>query len=324
MRKPDVDLRALDDLLVRVFGSRGSFTYQRTPTGTSTQVYRVNRGPESFYVRIAEEAEASLAPEAELHRVLHASGVRVPAITHYEPFVDALARSVMVTTEVPGGPLGAATPADALPEIGQSAGRDLARIHNIPVQGFGWIRRDHDSAGWPLQGQDASYAGYVDPPGVTRPLVGVGFTPDQVRTVERLLEEAIEVGPPGAIGSVAHGDFDTSHVFESSGVYTGLIDFGEIRGTDYTFDFATLHLSADDEPSAPQIHQYLEQGYSEISELPDDHPRRLYLACVLSASHRLARWYERDGELAAEGWFFRWIRDRLTDLLEHGDVPAPR
>lgn len=320
MRKPDVDLRALDDLLVRIFGPRGMFSYRRTPTGSSTQVYRVDRGAESFYVRIAEEAEASLAPEAELHRVLHASGVRVPAITHYEPFVDALERSVMVTTDVAGDPLGATTPAGAVPEIGRSAGRDLARIHNIPVQGFGWIRRDHDSSGWPLQGQDPTYAGYVDPPGVTGPLVEVGFSLDQARTVERLLEEAIEVGPSDAIGSVAHGDFDTGHIFESSGAYAGLIDFGEIRGTDYTFDFATLHLNY--EPSAPPIQQYLEQGYAEIRELPDDHSRRLYLACVLSTSHRLARWYERDGDGATEGLFFRWIRDRLADLLEHGDVFA--
>jgi Ser/Thr protein kinase RdoA (MazF antagonist) len=321
MRKPDVDLRALDDLLVRIFGRRDGFSCQRTPTGTSTQVYRVDRDGEAFFVRIAEDAEASLAPEVELHSALRASGVRVPAVTHYEPFDDALARSVMVTTEVTGGPFNAATPEDGVPMIGRSAGRDLARIHDIPVQGFGWIRREHHEAGWPLRAENPTYAEYVNPAAVTGPLMGIGFTSAQAQQVEGLLEEAVKVGPAGGIGPVAHGDFDTSHIFESSGVYTGLIDFGEIRGTDYTFDFATLHLSADDRPPAPPIHQYVENGYAEIRPLPDDHQHRVYLACVLSASHRLARWFERDGNLAADGWFFRWIRDRLTVLLETGQVP---
>ncbi|WP_020579064.1 phosphotransferase [Actinopolymorpha alba] len=145
MRKPDVDFRALEDLLVRVFGTRIRFTFQRTRTGSSTQVYRVDRGTETFYVRIAEGPGDSFAPEVELHRVLHAAGVRVPAVAYYEPFDDAWGRSVMVTTEVSGHPLSASTPATA----------------------------------------------------------------------------AVELGPPDAFGSVAHGDFDASHSFEAGGAYTG-------------------------------------------------------------------------------------------------------
>lgn len=321
MRKPDVDLRALDSLLTKVFGPRNGFRYRRTPTGASTQVYRLDRGNETFYVRIAEEHDASLGPEAELHRVLVAAGVRVPAIVHYEPYDDVLARSVMVTAEVPGHPVDATTSKRAAQEIGLAAGRDLARIHEVPVNGFGWISREHGRPDWPLRAEARTFSAYVNAPAATAPLTAIGFSGKQAQKAEALLEEAVFVGPSNGVGSVAHGDFDISHVYEANGAYAGMIDFGEIRGTDYTFDFATLHLTADDDPPAPQIHRYVERGYAELHPLPDDHEHRLYLACVLNACHRLSTWHARDGDRAADGWFFRWIRDRLRSLLETGRVP---
>ncbi|GAA5035830.1 aminoglycoside phosphotransferase family protein [Actinopolymorpha pittospori] len=316
MRKPDVDLRALDRLLAVVFGSSVEYTCRRTATGSSTQVYRVDRGTGTFYVRIAESAGDSFAPEVALHRALRTAGANVPAVVHYEPFCASLARSVMVTTEIAGGPMNRSTPGAAAAKIGRGAGRDLARIHGVAVQGFGWIMREHATPGWPLRAEHATYASYVDPASVGDPLLGIGFDLAQAQRVESLLEEAIAVGPAAGVGRVAHGDFDTSHIFQSRALYTGLIDFGEIRGTDYTFDFATLILSSDEHHPASQIRRHVEAGYSEIRALPEDHERRLYLACILSATHRLCGWFRRDGPDAARGPFFRWIRDRLADLLD--------
>lgn len=279
------------------------------------------RGSETFYVRLAEEVDASLAPEVELHTALRAAGVRVPTVTHYEPFDQALARSVMVTTEVAGGPLdGDATP-EAVAAIGRSAGAELALIHEIPVNGFGWVRREHGRPGWPLRGDHRTYPAYVDPPAAGDPLTRIGFDIRQARRVETLLEEAVELGPSGTLGSVAHGDFDAGHIFVSGSAYSGLIDFGEIRGTDYTFDFATACLAGDQGPYPEQLLRAVEQGYAGVRPLPDDHERRLYLACVLSASHRLCAWFNRDGVRAADGWFFRWIRDHLVQLLASGRPP---
>lgn len=321
MRQPDVDLRALRDLLGPVFGSRQELQIERTPSGSATQVYRLVRGFEVFYVRIAEGPKDSFAPEAELHRALCELGARVPQVLHCEPFAPALERSVMVTTEVPGQPLNVMSQADTPAGIGRAAGRDLARIHSIPVRGFGWIRREHGAAGWPLRAQHATYGEYVRPSTVGDPLLQIGFGVDQVDHVVALLEEAIDLGPGGAIGSVAHGDFDASHIFQSDGAYTGLIDFGGIRGTDYTFDFATVRLNA--EP-ASRLYQQLEDGYSEIRALPTDHQRRLYLGCVVSASHRLSYWWRRDGKRAMDGRAFCRIRDRLRELLISGRAPIPQ
>lgn len=323
MRKPDVDFHALDDVLVRVFGPRTGFTYHRTASGTSTQVYQLSRDTETFYVRVAEDAASSLGPEAELHRILHDAGVRVPAIVHYEPMVESLARSVMVTTEVPGGPTGATTPTDHIAAIGRAAGRDLARIHSVSVHGFGWVLRDHDVPGWPLRAEHPTYAEYVAPSAAGDPLMGIGFTAAEAQQVESLLVEAVTLGPSGSVGSVAHGDLDTHHIFECAGSYSGLIDLGEIRGTEDTFDLATLHLGADD-PATPRIEPHLTAGYAELRPLADDHERRLYLSCVISATHRLCGWFARDGERAADGWFFRSLRGQLATLLKTGQVSGGR
>jgi hypothetical protein len=44
MRKADVDLRALTDLVSRIFPPRGRCTIERTESGISTQVYRIRVG----------------------------------------------------------------------------------------------------------------------------------------------------------------------------------------------------------------------------------------------------------------------------------------
>lgn len=317
MRKPDVDFRALDSFLVRHFGPRAGFTYERTAVGVSTQVYRLRRGAGTFYVRIAETADDCFAPEVEAHRALLRAGARVPAISCYEPYDDGLERSVMVTTEIPGGSIEELASDDDTAAVSRGAGYDLARIHAVSVRGFGWVLRGHGEPGWPLRGEIPGYAEFIDPPRVAKALAGIGMDHADVRAVEELLAEAVAVGPSGESGCLVHGDFDTTHIFGRSGTYAGLIDFGEVRGADYTFDFATLMLNNHRRWRA-LAYPEIERTYAELRPLPDDHHRRLYLACVHSAAHRLAHWFERDA--ATTGAFFGEIRRRLVQLLTTGAV----
>jgi aminoglycoside phosphotransferase (APT) family kinase protein len=43
-------------------------------------------------------------------------------------------------------------------------------------------------------------------------------------------------------GQLAHGDFDVTPIFQQDGAYTGLIDFGEIRGAEPFHDLGHFHL----------------------------------------------------------------------------------
>jgi aminoglycoside phosphotransferase (APT) family kinase protein len=68
-------------------------------------------------------------------------------------------------------------------------------------------------------------------------------------------------GPGPAV--LAHGDFDPTHVYAANRRYSGIIDFGEIRGAPPLYDAAHWALQAPLEP--------LLAGYREIAALPDDH-----------------------------------------------------
>lgn len=67
----------------------------------------------------------------------------------------------------------------------------------------------------------------------------------------------------GGSAVLAHGDFDPTHVFAASGRYTGIIDFGEIRGAPALYDVAHWALQT------PPDH--LLTGYAEVAPLPADH-----------------------------------------------------
>src|SRR5262245_42413048 len=104
-RQPDHDHRLLREIADHVLPGTGHARVARTPSGSSTPVYRIERGGGAYYLRLAESPEASLAPEALVHDLLHARGVRVPEVVYFEPFHERLQRSVMVTAAIPGRPL---------------------------------------------------------------------------------------------------------------------------------------------------------------------------------------------------------------------------
>ena len=69
----------------------------------------------------------------------------------------------------------------------------------------------------------------------------------------------------GGAAVLAHGDFDPTHVFAARGRYTGIIDFGEIRGAPALYDVAHWALQA-------PVDRLL-AGYAEVTPLPADHER---------------------------------------------------
>src|SRR5512146_358093 len=100
----NIDAPALRAFVARVFPGTVD-NVERVRSGASTPVYRVRSMTGIFYVRLAETPEASLAPEARVHVLLRERGVRLPEVVFLEPFDEALGRSVLVTTEIPGEPV---------------------------------------------------------------------------------------------------------------------------------------------------------------------------------------------------------------------------
>jgi len=288
-RKPDVDAAALAALVRRAFGTSVQVHCDRTPEGVSTQVYRLVRGPETFYLRVAEAAGENLETDAELHRRLLAEGVRVPRVVFVEPFDAAIGRSVMITTEVPGASLSAAAGLPAMASaVAEAAGEDLAVINRVTVDGFGWVRRH--GPGWPLRAEHASYLAFLTSylpaswPGPLGSLLSDGV----LAAVEAMLDAERAQSP--AAGRLAHGDFDTTAIFCAGGRYTGLIDFGEIRGAEPAFDLGHFYLHDRERVPVPLLPALLD-GHRHVTPPPDE--PSICRSAVLLGLRQLCRWLTR-------------------------------
>jgi aminoglycoside phosphotransferase (APT) family kinase protein len=311
-RKPDVDAVALAALVRRAFGTSVPVRCHRMPEGVSTQVYRLVRGPETFYLRVAEEADENLETDAELHRRLLALGVQVPRVVFVDPFDATIGRSVAITTEVPGASLSAAAGPPAVARaVAEAAGEDLAVINRVTVDGFGWVRRR--GPGWPLQAEHASYLVFLTShlpapwPGPLGSLLSGGVLSE----VEAMLDAERARSP--AAGRLAHGDFDTTAIFCAGGRYTGLIDFGEIRGAEPAFDLGHFHLHDRGRVPVPLLPALLD-GYGRVTPPPDEPSIRR--SAVLLGLRQVCRWLTRGYGLDHPAVVQRAAR--LRELVERG------
>jgi aminoglycoside phosphotransferase (APT) family kinase protein len=281
-------IAALRDIARTALGDAAPIDIEPAGDGISTAVYRLRRGAETFYLRILPEAAQSFAPEARVHALLRERGVRVPAVIYLEDCHLLLERSVMVTTEIPGRPAAEAPRGGTLPAILREAGRDLAAINRIPVEGFGWIRRAGSAANG-LEAEMADSRSFLleDLDRHLATLSGAALTAKQVRQVRELVERhAAWLDIEQA--HLAHGDFDLTHIYQHDGRYTGIIDFGEIRGTGPYHDLGHFRLH-DGEAGSGEGLPFLLEGYAEISPLPPDAMPRISFLSLLIGLRFLGR-----------------------------------
>jgi hypothetical protein len=150
------------------------------------------------------------------------------------------ARSLLISSEIAGEPLAHCRDEGAARRVVRAAGGELAVLNRVGVQGFGWVQRQ--PPGWPPRGAFGTFAEFVtsrlpDPwPG---PL-GRLFTGTELERLWALVDSERRRDLGGAM--LAHGDFDATHIFQHNGHYSGLIDFGEIRGTEPLFDLGHFYL----------------------------------------------------------------------------------
>lgn len=282
------EFEAIRALAARVLGDTARHAVERVPTGVSTRVYRIRRGSEIFYLRVLPEADASFAPEARVHELLRARGVRVPEVLYFEHCNSMLQRSVMLTSAIPGRPIDARLSGEALRRILNAAGRDLALINSIKVDGFGWIRRDQPATA-ELEGVEPSYRSFALG-SIDEDLALLGehqFSSAEIDSIQRIIERHDDWFDRTS-ARLAHGDFDATHIFELNGRYSGIIDFGEIRGAEPTYDLGHFHLH-DGETISRRLLPDLLDGYREVATLTAEDERRLYLSSLLIGVRFLAR-----------------------------------
>lgn len=275
---------------------------QRTPEGVSTYVYKVEAGSRICYARFLPE-NATFGVEALAHRLLLQSGVPVPEILCYLPREPVTGLSMMVVSALPGQSLHKTWAGGSSLPILRQAGTALARLHALPVAGFGWVDRNCETE---LKGEFPTFSQYFtefweqDLAALER----CGFSASQRNKVRSLLEKALRLLETDR-ASLVHGDFCMEHIFQEGGEFTGFIDFGEIRGNHPFFDLGTFALN-DPTPNRTATAALLE-GYGQIRPLgPED-----LFAVELSAMAFALRFTGRKAGSASEG---RWKGKLLEEL----------
>jgi aminoglycoside phosphotransferase (APT) family kinase protein len=258
--------------------------------GVSTYVYRITFPHETFYLRVLPEEGASFSPEVTVHTQLGQMQIKVPEVIHFEHYNEMLQRSVMVTAEIKGQSISKSSTLslEEMEEILREVGRDLACLNSVLVEGFGWVRRDSPEARylraeWPAHrafaleywGPDLAY------------LAEHVLQRSEVAWLERVLSRH-DSWLDSEQGYLAHGDFDTTQIYQENGRYTGIIDFGEIRGADRWYDLGHFHMR-DGELLPFQLLPALVSGYREMVSLPLDYEQHIRFTGLLINVRTLAR-----------------------------------
>jgi Ser/Thr protein kinase RdoA (MazF antagonist) len=221
----------------------------------------------------------------------------------------------MLTTAIRGEPLHHCSDEAVARRVVAEAGRDVAMINLFTVEGFGWLVRDGVS--WPPRGEVVSWPGWTafGIRGVADVLEGAVFDAPAFDGIQRIMsEETVRLGD----ARLVHGDLDATPIFHAAGAYTGLIDFGELRGAEWWYDLAHFKLQDGQIDGVPELFEDLLRGYREVTTVSDVTLGRIDRTAVLIGVRQLARWMHRFGPRATEHQWFRKIRMRTTALFAQG------
>ena len=299
--------------LLRRWLPNRTVAFSRAETGSSTPVYRVVEAAtgQVWYLRLAEEAGESRAAEARVHQLLRDARLPVPEVLAWEARPPEVDRSAMLTSLVPGRPLRELpqlAPA-AIAAAAHAAGRDLARINQIPVRGFGWVQgvlapddalvAEHPSrAAW-----TAEYAQATAEVAASRMV-----EPRETDRLRQIMDRWLS-RPDRTMSCLAHGDFDATHIHMSEPAmrYSGIIDFGEVRGTDPLYDLGHA-LFHDTEPDRRPVFAALLAGYHAVTPLAADALADIQQQAIAIGVRRLAIAQRRESPTTA------WLANRLATL----------
>jgi aminoglycoside phosphotransferase (APT) family kinase protein len=314
-REEVVDITMLEPVARRVFPAARSVSIEPASPNRLLVVYRVRADDTVCYLRVAEEAGQDLTTDARLLANLAGLGVRVPGVVHVESDPSDLDRSFLVVAALDGDSLAChGTDAQAR-HAARAAGRDSALISAQLVDGFGWVRRDGRPG---LRAGSGTYADFAvsDLPAQWPGWLAGAFTTSELDSLEAIVAE--ECQRPASKAHLAHGDLDVTHIWlDGHGRYTGIIDFGEIRGADPFFDVGHFLLHDRETRPQPLFEDFL-AGYAEAGPLPEGHREQIRRSAILSGLRQLSLWLGPRRNYSPAGSPARLRITQLRGLLAAG------
>ncbi len=277
----------------------------RVPEGASTYVYRTETGRGACYARFLPE-DATFGVEVLVHKLLRELSIPVPEVLAYIPREPVTGFSLMAVSALPGSSMNSFSPAESSQKILKQAGAALAKLHTLPVDGFGWIDRTCETV---LKGEHPSFSKYFTEflESDLASLEQCGFPAPARDRTRTLMEEALCLLHTEQ-AFLVHGDFCLDHIFQKGGAFTGFIDFGEIRGNHPFFDLGAFLLS-DPTPNR-QASAALLEGYGTVRPLRREDLR----AVELSALSFALRFTGKKAGTPAESFWAGKLREELGKI----------
>jgi aminoglycoside phosphotransferase (APT) family kinase protein len=232
------------------------------------------------------------------YQKLHEVGIPAPEVIALDLSKSICPYHYIILTKIDGVPLiddWASFTEQQKADAGRAAGRYLAMMHNIPLNGFGrlnfpktrWI--DH------IEWFFAEYAPIVLQRGIIDQRIY-----DRMRACIDNMRPIID---SVTIGRLVHSDYQFENLLHRDGKITGIIDFEWSLSGDPSWDFK---LDEQWDSDCPGSASYISEGYASLRALPDDHVLRVSLYKIkfyldyldgLSASpdtlHMIPPYYER-------------------------------
>ena len=272
----DFDLALIIEITSKALGYKSEdIRIERVVGGVSTNVYKLITTSRTYYFRIASDENENLDPEVTVHKLLLEKRVKVPIVEYYENFNPQIGRSFMIISEIKGKTLRFES-GEHVKKCLIEAGMDLAKINSIKVDGFDWIERSgSDIKG--LKGHEPTYKSFLLHElntNLDTLCKKTLLTDEEVLDVNTIVDRFIDK-IANLNSYLAHGDYDIAHLFSLDGEYTGVIDFGDIRGADIFFDLAHFKATSD------QLFTCLLEGYSRVVNLPGDYELRVAMPKLL-------------------------------------------
>jgi aminoglycoside phosphotransferase (APT) family kinase protein len=306
------DLDVLTGLVHEAFPRASSVWVGPASGGRVVVVYRATVDAVRYYLRLAEEPGEDLTTDALVLERLRALDVRVPGVVAASPPTATFPRSWMIMAEVPGRSIAQGGTDDEARQAAIAAGRDVAVINSVPVSGFGWLRRDGSER---LAAELSSYSrfagSYLPNPWPGR--LSELFDQRQLDVLHALAAE--EKDRPLRGGHLAHGDLDVTHIYSHAGRYSGIIDFGEMRGADSCFDLGHFLLHDGETRPASLFSSFL-KGYLQVSPLTDGYDEKIRKSAILLGLRQLSRWLSPERSCPLSKPLVRLRVTELSNLIE--------
>ncbi len=250
----------------------------------STDVFKLVRGNSTLYLRILPLNE-NVEPQYFVHELLLEKGVKVPKAICCKRNMEIFDnRDVMITEELKGKSMlemENSLKEDIKKQIFIEAGMDLARINEIEVEKYGDIC---DVRNGKLIGVEDSYEKYT-----------LERVPKKLRSLveKEIISEVLSEKLWKYISNnkdllhiknhpfLAHGDFHIEHIYQNEENYSGIIDFGDIRGTTKYHDLSFFYTFF------RKYFDYLLEGYQKIYKLPDKYMNHIFLEALVYGIFKL-------------------------------------